>query len=183
MEEIWKDIPSYEGYYQVSTLGNFRSLPRQIKYKNNGTRNYPSKSLKTETTKDNYQRIVLMKNGVKNRYMCHRLIAITFIPNLENKPFINHIDGNKSNNVVTNLEWCTASENMTHADITGLRNMFEHHHPSNSKRIKCLETGKVFSSYYRAVKWLGKTNNSISALVRGTRNYGKAFGYHWEFID
>lgn len=55
MEEIWKDIPSYEGYYQVSTLGNFRSLPRQIKYKNNGTRNYPSKSLKTETTKDNYQ--------------------------------------------------------------------------------------------------------------------------------
>lgn len=54
MEEIWKDIPSYEGYYQVSTLGNFRSLPRQIKYKNNGTGNYPSKSLKTETTKDNY---------------------------------------------------------------------------------------------------------------------------------
>ena len=83
MEEIWKDIPSYEGYYQVSTLGNFRSLPRQIKYKNNGTRNYPSKSLKTETTKDNYQRIVLMKDGVKNRYMCHRLVAITFIPNLE----------------------------------------------------------------------------------------------------
>lgn len=116
MEEIWKDISSYEGYYQVSTLGNFRSLPRQIKYKNNGT-------------------------------------------------------------------WCTESENMSHADITGLRNMFEHHHPSNSKRIKCLETGEVFSSYYRAVKWLGKTNNSISALVRGTRNCGKAFGYHWEFID
>ena len=183
MEEIWKDIPSYEGYYQVSTLGNFRSLPRQIKYKNNGTRNYPSKSLKTETTKDNYQRIVLMKYGVKNRYMCHRLVAITFIPNLENKPFINHIDGNKSNNVVTNLEWCTGSENMTHADITGLRNMFKNHHPSNSKRIKCLETGEVFSSFYRAVKWLGKTNNSVSALVRGTRNCGKAFGYHWEFID
>lgn len=182
MEEIWKDIPSYEGYYQVSNKGNFRSLPRRVKYKNSGMRNYPSKSLLTETTKDNYQRIVLMKDGVKTRYQAHRLVALAFIPNLDNKPFINHIDGNKSNNAVTNLEWCTASENMIHADNTGLRDMSKHH-PSNSKKIKCLETGEVFVSYYQAVKWLGKTANSIASLVRGTRNYGKAFGYHWEFID
>lgn len=182
MEEIWKDIPSYEGYYQVSNLGKFRSLPRVIKYKQNGTRNYPAKSLLTETTRDNYQRIVLMKNGVKIRYQAHRLVALTFIPNPENKPYINHIDGNKSNNNVTNLEWCTASENMIHADKTGLRDMSKHH-PSNSKKIKCIETGEIFCSYYQAIKWLGKTTNSLSALVRGTKNYGKAFGYHWEFIE
>ena len=182
MEEIWKDIPFYEGYYQVSNLGNFRSLPRVIKYKSNGTRNYPSKVLLTETTKDNYQRIVLMKDGIKTRYQAHRLVALTFIPNPDNKPFINHIDGNKSNNVVTNLEWCTASENMIHADNTGLRDMSTHQ-PSNSKKIKCIETGEVFTSYAKAVKWLGKSNTSISTLVRGTRVYGKALGYHWEFID
>lgn len=142
----------------------------------------PSKTLLTETTKDNYQRIVLMKEGVKTKYQAHRLVALAFIPNPDNKPFINHIDGNKSNNNADNLEWCTASENVTHADITGLRDMSKHH-PSNSKKIKCLETGEIFVSYYQAVKWLGKTSNSISALVRGTRSYGKAFGYHWEFID
>lgn len=182
MEEIWKDIPSYEGYYQVSNIGNFRSLPRIVKYKSTGTRNYPGKPLLTETAKDNYQRIVLMKDGKKIRYQAHKLVALAFIPNPENKPFINHIDGNKSNNKVENLEWCTASENMVHADKTGLRDMSKHH-PSNSKKIKCIETGEIFISYLRAVKWLGKTATSISSLVRGTKVYGKAFGYHWEFID
>lgn len=66
--------------------------------------------------------------------------------------------------------------------MTGLRDMSKHH-PSNSKKIRCIETGVVFDSYYQAVKWLGKKATSISSLVRGTRNYGKAFGYHWEFID
>ena len=68
MNEIWKDIPSYEGYYQVSNLGNFRSLPRTIRYKSTGTRVYPAKNLLTETTKDNYQRITLMKEGVKKDF-------------------------------------------------------------------------------------------------------------------
>ena len=182
MEEIWKDIPQYEGYYQVSNYGNFRSIDRIVKYKNFGTRKYPGKYLLTETAKDGYKRIVLMKDGIKKRYQAHRLVALTFIPNPDNKSIINHIDGNKGNNIVSNLEWCTASENMIHADNTGLRDMSKHH-PSNAKKIKCLETNEIFVSYYRAVKWLGKTSNSISALVRGTRNCGKAFGYHWKFID
>lgn len=182
MEEIWKDIPSYEGYYQVSNLGNFKSLPRVVKYKTNGCRNYPSKCLLTEITKDNYQRITLMKEGVKTRYQAHRLVALAFIPNPDNKPFINYIDGNKSNNIVSNLEWCTASENIIHADNTGLRNM-SNHNPSNSRKIKCIETREVFLSCLRAVKWLGKTSNSIFSLVRGTNKNGKAFGYHWKFIN
>lgn len=182
MDEIWKDIPSYEGYYQVSNLGNFRSVPRIIRYKNSGTRLYPAKSLLTETTKDNYQRITLMKEGVKQRFQAHRLVALAFIPNPENKPCINHKDGNKSNNCVDNLEWCSYSENTLHAIRTGLIDI-ESHHPSNAKKIKCVETGEIFSSYYRAVKWLGKGASSVSSLTRLTRKYGKAFGYHWEFID
>lgn len=77
------------------------------------------------------------------------------------------------------MVYCT--ENMIHADRTGLRTM-SNHLPSNSKMIKCKETGEIFVSYYQAVKWLGKTPNSISALVRGVRRNGGAFNYHWEFI-
>lgn len=182
MNEIWKFIPSYEGYYQVSNLGNFRSVPRIIKYKNNGTRLYPAKNLLTETTKDNYQRITLMKEGVKQRFQAHRLVAITFIPNPENKPCVNHKDGNKSNNCVENLEWCTPSENTLHAIKTGLIDPSKHH-PSNAKRIQCIETGEIFPSYYQAVKWLGRGKGSITSLSQLTRKYGKALGYHWKFID
>ena len=92
--EIWKDITGYEGYFQVSNLGNFRSLDRRIKYKNSGTRLYPGKPLLKETTLDGYQRIVLMKEAIKRRFMCHRLVAQEFIPNPENKPFINHTKNN-----------------------------------------------------------------------------------------
>ena len=65
MEEIWKCIEGYEGYFEVSNMGNFRSKDRIIKYKSNGLRNYPGKSLKTETIVEGYQRIVLMKDGIK----------------------------------------------------------------------------------------------------------------------
>lgn len=182
MEEIWKDICFYEGYYQVSNLGNVRSLPRVIKYRYGHDRFYPGKVLLTETTKDNYQRVVLSKEGKTVRYMVHRLVALAFIPNKGNKTMVNHIDGNKSNNVATNLEWCTASENMLHADKTGLRDMSKHQ-PSNSQKIKCMETGMIFNSCSKAVKWLKKSTTSISTLTRGVKKYGKAFGYHWEFIN
>ena len=93
MQEIWKEIKGYEGYFEVSNLGNFRSKDRIVKYKKDGIRNYQG-----------YQRIVLMKDAIKKRYMCHRLVAETFIPNPDNKPFINHINGNRSDNRVENLE-------------------------------------------------------------------------------
>lgn len=143
MNEIWKDVVGYEGYYQVSNLGNFRSLDRIIKYKKDGLRLYPGKSLLLEPTKDNYRRIVLMKEGIKARYMAHRLVAQAFIPNPNNKPCINHIDGCKYNNIVSNLEWCTASENCQHAINTGLHNP-QCNIPSNSKAVRCIETGEIF---------------------------------------
>lgn len=104
MQEIWKEIKGYEGYFEVSNLGNFRSKDRIVKYKKDGIRNYPGKPLLTETILEGYQRIVLMKDAIKKRYMCHRLVAETFIPNPDNKPFINHLNGNRSDNRVENLE-------------------------------------------------------------------------------
>lgn len=79
MNEIWREITGYEGYFEVSNLGNFRSKDRQVKYKTDGLRNYPRKSLLTETIVEGYQRIVLMKEGVRRRFMCHRIVAQEFV--------------------------------------------------------------------------------------------------------
>lgn len=108
MQEIWKDIPNYENLYQISNLGNVKS------YSN-------SKVLKTSPNSCGYYKVQLYKNKKSKMFYVHRLVAIAFIPNLENKSQINHIDGNKSNNVVSNLEWCTASENQLHAIKHNLR--------------------------------------------------------------
>lgn len=178
MKEVWKDIPEYEGYYQVSNLGNFRSLDRVINYRNGLTRLYPGKSLLLEPTKDNYRRIVLMKGGIKVRYMAHRLVAITFIPNPDNLPYINHIDGCKSNNVVDNLEWCTASENIQHAIRTGLQKPYLNI-PSNSKPVKCLETGIIYPTVHKAAKAIGVYVTSIS---RAIKRDGMCKGYHFQFV-
>lgn len=172
--EIWKEIPGYEGYYEVSNFGNFRSIRRLIKYKKNGLRVYPSKTLLTETTKDNYQRIVLMKNGIKKRFMCHRLVAITFIPNVNNKPCVNHIDGNKSNNNVTNLEWVTSKENAIHA----FKNNLSHKHYINSTnvKLKCIETNEIFISAKDASR---KLKLDYTNLLRNIKKSNSYKNYHF----
>lgn len=97
MKEIWKNIKDYEGLYQVSNLGNVKSL------KTNKCLYY-SKS-------KNYLRVGLNKNGIRRGYSIHRLVAQTFIPNPDNLPCINHKDCNGHNNKVDNLEWCTYKYN------------------------------------------------------------------------
>ena len=112
--EIWKDCVGYEGKYQVSNLGNVRSISN-----NKGT--YQERLLsQRQTTTSNYLYVNFTVKDVTKQHSVHRLVAKAFIPNPENKPFINHIDGNKYNNSVDNLEWCTQKENIQHAFKTGL---------------------------------------------------------------
>lgn len=112
--EIWKDIKGYEGYYQISNLGGIKSFPR------NGTISTVY-MLKPTLTKNGYYKVTLSKPNNTTYLLVHRIVAETFIPNPENKPEVNHIDGDKLNNCVDNLEWCTSKENITHSIKTGLK--------------------------------------------------------------
>lgn len=114
IEEIWKDIPGYETYYQISNFGNVRSLDRYY----NG-RKLKGKLLKLSPNKFGYLRFTAKKDNITKTLHVHRIVLLTFNPINEEKQ-VNHINGIKSNNRLENLEWCTDSENKIHAYKIGL---------------------------------------------------------------
>lgn len=111
VEEVWKDIEGYEGIYQVSSIGEVKSI----------FYNKKPKILKRSKTTTGYYKVELYKDKNRKSFKVHRLVAKAFILNPESKPNINHIDGNPLNNHVNNLEWCTQKENVLHAIETGLK--------------------------------------------------------------
>lgn len=132
--QVWKQVKGYEGLYEVSNFGNVKSLARF------GTK---GKIMNARDNGKGYYRIKLTKNNKEKMMMLHRIIAEAFIPNVENKRCVNHINGIKTDNRIENLEWCTHSENRIHAINIGLVN-FE----SQKKGIKVLntETKQVYES-------------------------------------
>jgi hypothetical protein len=116
----WRAIVGYEGVYEVSNLGEVKSLPRKI---SNGNGFYISseKLLKRSKSTTGYLKVELSDNAKKKSLKVHRLVAMCFIPNPLNKPNVNHIDGNILNNEVKNLNWCTQAENVRHSNALGLR--------------------------------------------------------------
>lgn len=107
MEEVWKKIIGYEDRYLISNFGRIKIISK---------RGFPCDKPKKTTIRDKkYTYVVLYKDGIHKCFTVHRLVAKTFIPNPNNKEFVNHKDGNKNNNHVTNLEWVTAQENCRHS--------------------------------------------------------------------
>lgn len=104
MEEIWKDLPNYEGSYAISNTGRVYSY-------------YSKRIMATVISKHGYEKVNVYRNGVRKTINVHRLVALTHIPNDSNLECINHIDENKLNNNVKNLEWCTFKENSNHGTI------------------------------------------------------------------
>lgn len=123
MTEVYKDIIDYENLYQVSNLGNIKSLP---KGDGNGNRERLLKLEVCVRSHTSYYRVALSKDGIVKRFLVHKLVAQAFIANPDNKPLINHIDNNGQNNASSNLEWCTASENMRHSSDQGRQDTSRH---------------------------------------------------------
>lgn len=127
--EIWKPIEGFEGVYEISSLLRIRSLPKTEVYCGRKRGNI----ITTKISIGGYVRVSLRLPRKKNKmYLLHRLFATAFIPNLENKPFINHKNSIRHDNRIENLEWCTHSENNKHAHDTGRQKVYtgEHHHQS-----------------------------------------------------
>ena len=183
MIEIWKPIPGLEGRYEVSNTGEVRSLPREV---NNHTGKIQLKGrvLRQRPDFKGYMRIDINDNNGKKHYFgVHRLVAEAFIPNPLLKEQVNHIDGDKANNNVSNLEWATNLENMRHAIKNGLVKHVDY--AGRPKRAVVQiepETGEiinVFPSIAEAGRAFSKKTNNIGECCRGRRNY--AFGYKWEY--
>ena len=116
MTEIWHPCAGFETHYEVSNMGNVRSIERYANNgHNNGLRKLPSKVLKSAVGKSGYLLVTFSVDNTQSSQNVHRLVARAFICNDANKPQVNHKDGNKQNNCLDNLEWATASENGLHA--------------------------------------------------------------------
>lgn len=164
MIEIWKDIEDYEGLYQVSNLGNVKSLG------NGNSNNSKERILKPAKLKDGYLEVSLSKQGKVKCYTIHRLVAEAFIDNSQNLPQVNHKDEDKTNNQVTNLEFCDAKYNIN----------FGSRIQRISKQVLCIETGVIYPSTNEVYRRLGFSQGNISSACNGKRK--TAYKFHWKYV-
>lgn len=186
MEE-WRDVKGYDGIYQVSNIGNVRSVTHTTVYKDGRVGHYEGKMLTPQNGNNGYKFVNLSKNGITNNVDIHRLVAETFLPKDDERNVVNHKDGNKHNNTVENLEWVTYSENSKHAVRTGLLDMKPFiiaGQTARKKKIAQIDTKgkiiKVFDSGAEAARQLGLSIGNISSCANGIRK--TTGGYHWQFV-
>ena len=183
MNEIWKPISGYEGYYEVSNTGKVRSVDRIIIDLNKKEIPLHGKELSLGMNNKGYYLVTLSKNNIHKTFLVHQLVAKTFIPNPDNFSIINHKDENPTNNNVENLEWCTQKYNVNYG--TGKEKQIL----KVSKSIimcdkKTHEPIKEFLNMKIATETLGypiSSKSSICEVLKGRR--GSALGYWWKYKE
>lgn len=180
MEEIWKDIKGYEGLYQISSFGRVKSLERKVKARYN-YQLIKEKIRKLNKTTAGYLYVVLSKKGVNQTHLVHRLVAEAFLQkNEENLECINHIDENKENNSITNLEWCSYQYNNTYKNIHLRRNL------DAQKKIIIqydldMNEIKRWNSLSEIPKVLNISISNVIACCNYKRNH--CGGYKWRYYE
>ena len=165
MKEVWKDIQSYEGLYQISNLGRVKSLEKYVTERNGKVR-IKKESILSEVEHTHGYKTVCLCNGIdKKRHYIHRIVLAAFAENSDAKETVNHKDGNKANNRIDNLEWATYAENNCHARKIGLVS-----ENKNSKAITLinLKTQEEisFNSQSATSRFLGKSRNYICDVLQ-----------------
>ena len=173
----WKDVKGYEGIYKISDTGILM--------------NQSGKVLKPGDNGRGYASAYLWKNRKKQKHYVHRIVAMAFIPNPENKPFINHKDNNPSNNSVDNLEWCTPKENFDWMKMQGrnkrTEKWLENLHKAQKRDYKAvkgtnIKTGEVlYFEYLNSVRKSGFQPSSVCICCKG--KISQHAGYRWEYVN
>lgn len=177
----WQDVLGYEGLYQISKEGAVWSCPRIVERVSGRPNIIRGRLLNIYQDSAGYCSVALTDEFHKTtKYLLHRLVALTFIPNPANKPEVNHKDGNKANNHIDNLEWVTRYENQYHAVVNGMTPAWSKEHMKkmsdmalsvNNKPILCVTTGQVFDSCLQACKQLHLGKDAVYISIKENRPY------------
>lgn len=176
---IWRDVVGYEGIYEVSDTGLVRTHKDKVTHSTrHGIRKWEQRILKQKiSNKDNCHRVNLYKDKQNKTWLVHRIVAMAFLPQIEGKEYINHIDGDRHNNNVTNLEWCDHKENNNHAFDTGLM--------TTNILVNLIDktTGEVhqFRSMQKASEFMGRNHGYLS-IAKKRRKTEDEF-YRFNFIE
>lgn len=178
MSEERRDIKGYEGLYQVIDQGHVKSLERKVRHWRGGERIQKERILKPSNDRGGYLLVSLCDGEKRKTYTVHRLVCQAFHENPENKPCVNHIDENKTNNCASNLEWCTYAENNTHG--TRIARVAKACSKPVGQYTLDGELVKIWQSPCEAGKQIGLSDSHVSKVANGKLK--QAYGFIWRYV-